>query len=85
MGIYQVIKEPELYEVAEADVWQGAMVLGHSLRDHGTKKQLVAFVTLDSLHTSTLDELKVWEITTTIVDLTNGLLYQEGLWSAYPR
>lgn len=35
------------------------MVLGHSLRDHGTKKQLVAFVTLDSLQTSTLDELKV--------------------------
>lgn len=55
------------------------MVLGHSLRDHGTKKQLVAFVTLDSLQTSTLDELKVWEIMITIVDLTNGLLYQEGL------
>lgn len=59
MGIYQVIKEPRRYELAEADFLKGAMVLGHSLRDHGTKKQLVAFVTLDSLQTSTLDELKV--------------------------
>ncbi len=35
------------------------MVLGHSLRDKGTKKQLVAFVTLDTINVSTLDELKV--------------------------
>lgn len=55
------------------------MVLGHSLRDHGTKKQLVAFVTLDSLQTSTLDELKVWETTITTVVLTDGLLYLDGL------
>lgn len=35
------------------------MVLGHSLRDHGTKKQLVALVTVDALHIGTLDALKV--------------------------
>ena len=55
------------------------MVLGHSLRDHGTKKQLVAFVTLDSLQTSTLDELKVWKITVPVVDLTDTLLHKEAL------
>ncbi|KAL1961333.1 hypothetical protein VTO42DRAFT_61 [Malbranchea cinnamomea] len=36
----------------------GAMVLAHSLRDHGTKAKLVALVTLDSLEPSTVDELK---------------------------
>ena len=35
------------------------MVLGYSLRDHGTKKQLVALVTVDALHVGTLDALKV--------------------------
>lgn len=35
------------------------MVLGHSLRDNGTKKRLVALVTLDSVQVSTLDALKV--------------------------
>lgn len=35
------------------------MVLGHSLRDNGTKKQLVALVTLDAIQVSTLDALKV--------------------------
>lgn len=55
------------------------MVLGHSLRDHETKKQLVAFVTLDSLQTSTLDELKVGEITVPVADLTNRLWLKEGL------
>lgn len=37
----------------------GVMVLGHSLRDSGTTKQLAALVTLDSLQASTIDELKV--------------------------
>lgn len=55
------------------------MVLGHSLRDHETKKPLVAFVTLDSLQTSTLNELKVWENTAPFVNLANRLLYKEGL------
>ncbi|KAL8714259.1 MAG: hypothetical protein Q9220_001988 [cf. Caloplaca sp. 1 TL-2023] len=36
----------------------GAMVLGHSLRDNGTTKQLAVLVTLDTLSASTLDELK---------------------------
>lgn len=35
------------------------MVLAHSLRDNGTKKQLAVLVTLDSLQASTLEELKV--------------------------
>ncbi|KAL8947250.1 MAG: hypothetical protein Q9222_006445 [Ikaeria aurantiellina] len=34
------------------------MVLGHSLRDNGTTKQLAVLVTLDTLSVSTLDELK---------------------------
>ncbi|KAL8686377.1 MAG: hypothetical protein Q9218_007149 [Villophora microphyllina] len=36
----------------------GAMVLAHSLRDNGTKKQLVVLVTFDTLDSSTLDELQ---------------------------
>ena len=35
------------------------MVLAHSLRDNGTKKPLAVLVTLDNLHASTIDELKV--------------------------
>lgn len=35
------------------------MVLAHSLRDNGTKKQLAILVTFDSLSASTLEELKV--------------------------
>jgi len=35
------------------------MVLAHSLRDNGTKKQLAALVTLDSLSALTVGELKV--------------------------
>ena len=35
------------------------MVLAHSLRDNGTKKELAVLVTLDSLHRTTIDELKV--------------------------
>ena len=42
-----------------AKLFLGAMVLGHSLKDHGTKKQLAALVTLDSLKASTVDELRV--------------------------
>lgn len=41
------------------DYLPGAMVLAHSLRDHGTKKQLAVLVTLDSLQASTIDELQV--------------------------
>jgi glycogenin len=37
----------------------GAMVLGHSLRDSGTTKELVALVTLDTLSVDVIDELKV--------------------------
>ncbi|EGE80080.1 glycosyl transferase family 8 protein [Blastomyces dermatitidis ATCC 18188] len=36
----------------------GAMVLAHSLRDTGSKAKLVVLVTLDSLKSSTIDELK---------------------------
>lgn len=38
---------------------KGAMVLGHSLRDIGTKKQLAVLITLDTVSSSTLDKLKV--------------------------
>jgi glycogenin glucosyltransferase len=37
----------------------GAMVLGHSLRDAGCTKELVALVTLDTLSVDVVDELKV--------------------------
>ena len=37
----------------------GAMVLGHSLRDHGTQKQLAVLVTLDTVSASAIDHLKV--------------------------
>ena len=43
----------------EANVTAGAMVLGHSLRDNGTEKQLVALITLDTLQTTSIDELRV--------------------------
>ena len=36
------------------------MVLAHSLRDNGSKKQLAILVTLDSLQNSTIDELRVF-------------------------
>lgn len=35
------------------------MVLARSLKDKGTKKQLAVLVTLDSIASSTIDELKV--------------------------
>ena len=35
------------------------MVLAHSLRDNGTRKQLAILITLDSLSASTLEELRV--------------------------
>lgn len=35
------------------------MVLAHSLRDNGTRKQLAILVTLDTLQASTIEELKV--------------------------
>lgn len=35
------------------------MVLAHSLKGSGTKKQLAALVTLDSISSSTITELKV--------------------------
>lgn len=34
------------------------MVLAHSLRDNGTKKQLAILVTMDSVAGSTIEELK---------------------------
>lgn len=34
-------------------------MLAHSLRDSGTKKQLAILITLDTLHASTIEELKV--------------------------
>jgi glycogenin len=37
----------------------GAMVLGHSLRDAGCMKELVALVALDTLSVDVVDELKV--------------------------
>ncbi|MCJ1404946.1 glycogenin glucosyltransferase [Xylographa trunciseda] len=40
------------------DYLPGAMVLAHSLRDNGTKKQLAALVTLDTLQATTIGELK---------------------------
>ena len=35
------------------------MVLGHSLRDKGARGKLVVLVTLDTLSTDTITELKV--------------------------
>lgn len=35
------------------------MVLGHSLRDNGTRRQLAVLVTLDTLQASAIDELNV--------------------------
>ena len=35
------------------------MVLAHSLRQNGTRKQLVALVTSDSVSASTIEELNV--------------------------
>lgn len=37
----------------------GAMVLGHSLKDGGTSKQLIALITPETISASTIDELKV--------------------------
>lgn len=37
----------------------GAMVLAHSLRDNGTKKQLAVLVTMETLEVTTIEELKV--------------------------
>lgn len=35
------------------------MVLAHSLRDSGTRKQLAVLVTMNTLEVSTIDALKV--------------------------
>ncbi|CAF9909017.1 MAG: glycogenin glucosyltransferase [Heterodermia speciosa] len=40
------------------DYLPGAMVLGHSLRDNGTRKQLAVLITLDTVQASAVDELK---------------------------
>ena len=45
--------------VSRLTVRTGAMVLAHSLRDHGTQKLLAALVTLDSVSSSSIEELKV--------------------------
>ncbi len=37
----------------------GAMVLGHSLRDRGAKSKLAALVTIDSVSSETIEELRV--------------------------
>ena len=37
----------------------GAMVLGHSLKDGGTGKQLIALITPETISMSAIDELKV--------------------------
>ena len=37
----------------------GAMVLGHSLKDKGAKAKLVVLVTMESLSTEAITELKV--------------------------
>ena len=39
-------------------MFSGAMVLAHSLRDSGTRKQLAILVTMDSIAGSTIEELK---------------------------
>ena len=39
-------------------MFSGAMVLAHSLRDSGTRKQLAILVTVDSIAGSTIEELK---------------------------
>lgn len=52
----------------------GAMVLGHSLRDSGTQRHLAALITVDSLHTSTVDELKVLILGFTTWTVTELLL-----------
>lgn len=50
------------------------MVLAHSLRDNGTKKQLAVLVTLDTLSASTIGELKVHILPQNRCQLTNQLL-----------
>ena len=49
----------------------GAMVLAHSLRDSGTKKQLVALVTLDSISANAVEALKVWFLYNLAASLTD--------------
>ena len=38
------------------------MVLAHSLKDNGTRKELAVLVTLDSVSASSIDELKVQDV-----------------------
>lgn len=59
MIIYLVNLAYPRYEMAYANTNVGAMVLGRSLRDNGTQKELAVLVTLDNLQASTIDELKV--------------------------
>ena len=37
----------------------GAMVLGHSLRDRGARAKLVALVTIESVSSETIEEIRV--------------------------
>jgi len=53
------------------------MVLAHSLRDNGTKKRLAVLVTLDSLHASTLEELKVIENAPEMLTATSHMYVQK--------
>lgn len=47
------------------DIAIGAAVLAQSLKDSGTTKKLAVLVTKDSVHPSTIDELKVWPFSET--------------------
>ena len=72
MTIFQVKYSDNSFTFGLCLFFAGAMVLAHSLRDNGTKKQLAALVTLDTLQATTIGELKVRRLLeNTLADNTN--------------
>ena len=59
MTISQVNDSEKISAIELCLFQSGAMVLAHSLRDNGTKKQLAALVTVNTLQDTTIEELKV--------------------------
>jgi hypothetical protein len=72
MSTFQVSDRDNSHIQSHTDENPGAMVLAHSLRDHGTKKRLAVLVTLDTLQAATIEELKVVTPPNIITDLTNA-------------
>ena len=60
------------------------MVLAHSLRDNGTKKQLAILVTLDSLSATTLEELQVQPQVTSLQRSLLTSLCRPYMTTSYP-